>query len=322
MADPGPAAGQARVGSEPELEPGPELEPEPEPGDAAAAAAQANQVARVAQLESPGEPPALDVHTLRELMTKQRNKLGEAHPTTLQTTTQLALAHARLGEFSTGIPLLRQALRMLMQTLGPKDHATLTCMRNLGSVLADSAEFQPAIELLKEATMGMDQALGRDHPDTQSSMDLLNDVARRSGMVPGPPKPAAAPAPAPAPAPAEETMTPRAVIATVAGLANAAAAELNGCSAEVQSWNEEKGRYLCRVRKGDGSHAKTHIKPPNLLLPPGTAVTVCGVTGAAELNGRAGVTGEFAAEKGRYSVRVEGRKKPAGLKPENVRVQT
>ena len=89
------------------------------------------------------------MHTLRELMTKQRNKLGEAHPTTLQTTTQLALAHARLGEFSTGIPLLRQALRMLMQTLGPKDHATLTCMRNLGSMLADSAEFQPAIELLK-----------------------------------------------------------------------------------------------------------------------------------------------------------------------------
>ena len=311
MADPGPAAGQARVGSEPE--------PEPEPGDAAAAAAQANQVARVAQLESPGEPPALDVHTLRELMTKQRNKLGEAHPTTLQTTTQLALAHALLGEFSTGIPLLRQALRMLMQTLGPKDHATLTCMRNLGSMLADSAEFQPAIELLKEATMGMDQVLGRDHPDTQSSMDLLNDVAKRSGMVPGHPKPAT-PAPSPSPSPAEETTTPRAVVATVTGLANAA--ELNGCSAEVQSWNEEKGRYLCRVRKGDGSHATTHIKPPNLLLPPGTAVTVCGVTGAAELNGRAGVTGEFAAEKGRYSVRVEGRKKPAGLKPENVRVQT
>ena len=311
MADgPGPAAGQARVGSEPE--------PEPEPGDAAAAAAQANQVARVAQLESPGEPPALDVHTLRELMTKQRNKLGEAHPTTLQTTTRLALAHARLGEFSTGIPLLRQALRMLMQTLGPKDHATLTCMRNLGSMLADSAEFQPAIELLKEATMGMDQVLGRDHPDTQSSMDLLNDVAKRSGMVPGRPKPA--PAPAPSPAPAEQTTTPRAVVATVTGLANAA--ELNDCSAEVQSWNEEKGRYLCRVRKGDGSHATTHIKPPNLLLPPGTAVTVCGVTGAAELNGRAGVTGEFAAEKGRYSVRVEGRKKPAGLKPENVRVRT
>jgi hypothetical protein len=40
---------------------------------------------------------------------------------------------------------------------------------------------------------------------------------------------------------------------------------------------------------------------------------------APELNGKLGaIVGDFNAEKGRYSVQVEGRTKPAGLKPENV----
>jgi hypothetical protein len=73
------------------------------------------------------------------------------------------------------------------------------------------------------------------------------------------------------------------------------------------------------VRKPDGSVSKTFIKPGNLLMPAGTAVCVCGVTGAPELNGRVGVAGSWSAEKGRYAVVVEGRAKPAGLRPENVR---
>ena len=97
------------------------------------------------------------------------------------------------------------------------------------------------------------------------------------------------------------------------------AAELNDCPAELQAWNEDKGRYGCRVSKTDGTVAKTFIKPENLLLPSGTSVCVVG-TSQAELNGSAGVTSSFNAEKGRYAVKVEGRAKPAGLKPENIRV--
>jgi hypothetical protein len=42
---------------------------------------------------------------------------------------------------------------------------------------------------------------------------------------------------------------------------------------------------------------------------------------APELNGKAGVTCEFNGDKGRYSVKVEGRAKTAALKPQNIMVQ-
>ena len=72
---------------------------------------------------------------------------------------------------------------------------------------------------------------------------------------------------------------------TVSGLVSAA--ELNGCSAEVLSWIKAKGRYQCRVSKHDGSCCSVAIKPGNLLLSPGTAVTVCGVTSVTDIVVRA-----------------------------------
>jgi hypothetical protein len=152
------------------------------------------------------------------------------------------------------------------------------------------------------------QVLGEEHPDTQMMMGRLTDAARAAGMTPGSLSPSPSPAPAPEP-----------VTATVSGLVSAA--ELNDCSAEVLSWVEAKGRYQCRVSKRDGSTSSVAIKPANLLLPVGTAVIVCGVTGAPELSGKAGVTREFSAEKGRYIVKVEGRPKAAALQPHNIMVQ-
>ena len=213
-------------------------------------------------------------------------------------------------------------------------------------------EFEPGIELLKEATFKLAKVLGKEHPDTQMMMGRLNEAARDAGMRPGggggggggggSASPASVPALAPAP-----------VLAQVCGLVNAA--DLNQCSATVISWVEEQRRYQCRVRKHDGSFCSVGVKPGNLLLPAGTAVTVRGVTGvswqhwldtlaslfclqsqsfalptalhgplplrlqAPELNGKVGaIVGDFNAEKGRYSVQVEGRTKAAGLKPENV----
>ena len=56
--------------------------------------------------------------------------------------------------------------------------------------------------------------------------------------------------------------------------------------------------------------------PANLVLAAGTAVTVSGLSGAPELNGRTGVIEGFVFT-GQYVVRFEGRLQPAVLRPQN-----
>ena len=53
------------------------------------------------------------------------------------------------------------------------------------------------------------------------------------------------------------------------------------------------------------------------MLAVGTSVIVSGLAGAPELNDRTGVVEGFDDEKGRYAVRLEGRKRPAALRPQN-----
>jgi hypothetical protein len=58
--------------------------------------------------------------------------------------------------------------------------------------------------------------------------------------------------------------------------------------------------------------------PSGLRLAVGTSVIVAGVTGQPELNDRTGViVKELDEKRGRYGVRLDGRKTLAGLRPEN-----
>ena len=95
-------------------------------------------------------------------------------------------------------------------------------------------------------------------------MNRLNEVARLAGMGPGDKTP---PVPPPTPEPEPEPQVPvlAVAVATAVGLVNSST--LNDCPAELQGWNEAKGRYSCCVHKPDGTAVAAFIKPGNLLLP-------------------------------------------------------
>lgn len=137
-------------------------------------------------------------------------------------------------------------------------------------------EFEPGIELLKEATFKLAKVLGKEHPDTQMMMGRLNEAARVSGMRPGDGGGGGGDSAPPA---SVSALAAEPVVAQVCGLVTAA--DLNQCSAIVISWVQEKGRYQCRVRKHEGSFCSVGVKPGNLLLPAGAAVTVRGITGVS-----------------------------------------
>ena len=65
------------------------------------------------------------------------------------------------------------------------------------------------------------------------------------------------------------------------------------------------------------AHAAATAPAPNLS---GRRVSIDGLKGRPELNGRCGVAGRFDAAKGRYEVAVEGEAEAVLLKPANLKV--
>jgi hypothetical protein len=93
--------------------------------------------------------------------------------------------------------------------------------------------------------------------------------------------------------------------------------------AEVQllGWIEDVQRYRVRARGGPAFGCPPiHARPESLRLAEGTTVLAVGLLAAPALNGSFGVVESWDATKGRYTVRVAGRSKLLGLKPDNCRV--
>ena len=85
---------------------------------------------------------------------------------------------------------------------------------------------------------------------------------------------------------------------------------------EAERLGLTRRRMSMCCRKGE----TVALKPINLLLPPGSAVVIVGVTGAPELNGRKGTAQGFNEAKGRYKVHVVDEPRPKMLKPDNCRL--
>jgi len=78
------------------------------------------------------------------------------------------------------------------------------------------------------------------------------------------------------------------------------AAEYNGKTGVVVSWDEAKGRYEVRLAGG----GRLMLKPRNLTQL--CRVELAGLAAKPELNGRFGQVSAYDAERGRYMVLLEG----------------
>ena len=272
--------------------------------------------------------PAKAVPMLEEAMEGFRRRLGDGHSQTLNAMRELADAHKRLQHFEKAIPMARQCVRLHQQILGAEDPKSLSAVVDLGTHLSDNGEYAEALTLLQEAVRSLRKVLGDGHPSTEAAVAACKTVhghAKRQERMRALQGTGAEPAPEPAPEPEPETTV---VEVKIVGLVSAT--ELNGCRAEAMSWHAEKERYCCRVfiattaDDTDDTIASTKnvtVKPANMQLLAGTQVMVTGVKAAPELNGQlATVQGDGLTEGGRYTVVIEGRKKHANLKPENVRL--
>ena len=220
-----------------------------------------------------------------------------------------------MGNAELALPLHRESLesrrRVHVHVLGSQHPDTLASVFNLGASFTIACDHAAAIPLLQEALAGLAIVYGPEHPHTRTCQRELEFNER---WLANPTQAAAAQR--------QHRLRRQQKAAVVQARILTAAAtnpELSGTTVHVLKYtrnHQERNIILLQPELCDTA-MKSLCSPASLVLAVGTAVIVSGLTGAPELNGRTGVIEGFDDEKGRYAVRLAGRKKPAALRPGN-----
>ncbi|MBE1494957.1 hypothetical protein H4696_002057 [Amycolatopsis lexingtonensis] len=123
-------------------------------------------------LHTRGEPRAA-LPLLQRAYVLRRDLLGEDHPHTLITASNLALALGSLGEHEQARELNEDTLARSRRVLGHDDPSTLTTASNLALALGSLGEHLRARELNEDTLARRRRVLGDDHPDTLSTANNL-----------------------------------------------------------------------------------------------------------------------------------------------------
>jgi non-specific serine/threonine protein kinase/serine/threonine-protein kinase len=136
----------------------------------------------------------------------RRRALGEDHPDTLASLTNLALVHDLAGESAEAEREHRAILATRRRTLGDDHRETLISLNNLACTLDDLGRYDQAQPLHRDALARRRHTMGEDHPDTLESLHnlgsslviggrpaeglpLLRDAAQRRNRALGPDHP-------------------------------------------------------------------------------------------------------------------------------------
>jgi tetratricopeptide (TPR) repeat protein len=110
----------------------------------------------------------------RAALALSRRTLGEEHPETATSYTNVASCLQDLGKAQEALPLYRKALEIDRKALGEGHPHTATSYDNVAACLQDLGKFSEALPLYRKALEINRQVLGEGHPDTATS---YNNVA-------------------------------------------------------------------------------------------------------------------------------------------------
>ncbi len=107
--------------------------------------------------------------------------LGEDHPDTLSSMTNLASTYQEQGRLAEAEELLIQVLKTEKQELGEEHPDTLASMNNLAEALSNQGKYEEAEAILRRTLMLREKVLGKDHSETLSSTIGLGEILRCRG---------------------------------------------------------------------------------------------------------------------------------------------
>jgi tetratricopeptide (TPR) repeat protein len=117
---------------------------------------------------------ALDEQTLAGY----RRVLGDDHPDTLLSMSNLATSRRALGDLQGAHDLHEQTLAANRRVLGDDHPDTLTSMNNLAETRLALGDLQGAHDLHEQTLTARRRVLGDDHPNTLTSMNNLAELRR------------------------------------------------------------------------------------------------------------------------------------------------
>ncbi|KAH8683388.1 hypothetical protein BGZ60DRAFT_524713 [Tricladium varicosporioides] len=117
----------------------------------------------------------------RRVLERREKELGEQHPDTLASVSNLALVLQHQGKYDEAEKLNRRVLERREKELGEQHPDTLASVSNLASVLQDQGKYDEAEKLNRRALEGYEKELGEQHPNTLTSVGNLALVLQHQG---------------------------------------------------------------------------------------------------------------------------------------------
>jgi serine/threonine protein kinase/tetratricopeptide (TPR) repeat protein len=100
-------------------------------------------------------------------------QLGRAHPNTLRSMSNLAVAYQAAGRLQEALPLHEKALKLFQVCVGPEHPDTMRAMNNLAAAYKAAGRLREALSLYEQALKLFQTHLGPEHPDTLHGMNNL-----------------------------------------------------------------------------------------------------------------------------------------------------
>jgi len=110
---------------------------------------------------------------LEEVLAVRKRTLGDDHPNTLDSMTNLALQYHEMGRFADALPLGVAAVATARRMFGGDDAEMREALATLGAIYASMGMYVEGQPLLQEALNARRRTLGDDHHDTMNSTMLL-----------------------------------------------------------------------------------------------------------------------------------------------------
>ncbi|MER7679449.1 FxSxx-COOH system tetratricopeptide repeat protein, partial [Streptomyces sp. NPDC096934] len=135
----------------------------------------------VARYDYESGQPASASHHYQRLIDARTTQLGEDHPITLATRSDLANAYRSAGDLGRAIPLFEQTLTDSLRVLGEDHPNTLIFRNSLAYAYESAGDLGRAIPLFEQTLTDSLRVLGEDHPNILISRNNLAGAYQSAG---------------------------------------------------------------------------------------------------------------------------------------------
>jgi tetratricopeptide (TPR) repeat protein len=118
-----------------------------------------------------------------EVLALRKEKLGDGHPDTLTTQSDLAMLYLTAGQIDRSLPLLERTLALQEARLGQSHPDTLVTLNRLGVGYRDAGRLEKALPVLEQTLALRKAKLRPGHPDTLTSMTNLAEGYQAAGQL-------------------------------------------------------------------------------------------------------------------------------------------